>query len=129
MAIGSIGDDKTGNAINMIKGRPLRYIEANYGTPNLDGTVSTADNYTFRMAQQILMANSDRKRTTADFLYDNQYLYLTARVVDTTITSDKSDNDGVYLSLDMNNACNDYPLAGMYHIFFNIDGSVELRHG
>ena len=129
MAIGSIGDDKTGNAINMIKGRPLRYIEANYGTPNLDGTVSTADNYTFRMAQQILMANSDRKRTTADFLYDNQYLYLTARVVDTSITSDKSDNDGVYLSLDMNNACNDYPLAGMYHIFFNIDGSVELRHG
>ena len=128
IALGSIGGQNVGNAIHMVKGYPMNHFEANYGTPALDGTF-VGDDWTYKNAQQVIMGQVTGNRTTADFLYDHDNLYFTARVIDRDIFTDKVDNDGVFLSLDMLNASDTYPQTGMFQFFFNVDGTMELKYG
>ncbi len=128
IALGSIGDANTGNAIHMVKGYPMKHFEANYGTPTLDGTF-VGDEWTSKNAQQVILGQVTGNRTTADFLYDEHNLYFTARVIDRDIFTDKVDNDGVFLSLDMLNACDTYPQTGMFRFFFNVDGTLSMEYG
>lgn len=128
IALGSIGDPSTGNAIHMVKGYPMKHFEANYGTPTLDGTF-VGDEWTSKNAQQVILGQVTGNRTTADFLYDEHNLYFTARVIDRDIFTDKVDNDGVFLSLDMLNACDTYPQTGMFRFFFNVDGTLSMEYG
>ena len=128
IALGSIGDPNTGNAIKMIKGYPKTYFEADFGTPVLDGSAS-GDTWTYKNAQQVFMGNVTKNKTTADFLYDNKYLYFTARVIDRDIYTDKVDNDGIFLSLDLENACDTYPQKGMFQFFLDVNGNVTMKYG
>ncbi len=128
-ALASIGDANHGNAINVMRGQAMRGFEANYGTPVVDGSFSK-ENWTKKNAQQIYMgAGATRNRATLDFLYDNDNLYFFGRVVDRTIFTDKADNDGIYLYIDLNNASDTYPQEGMVRIFLNVDGSVSMALG
>lgn len=127
-ALASIGDASHGNAINVMAGYAMKGFTANYGTPKIDASF-TGENWTCKNARQVYMGAQTRNRATMDFLYDNDNLYFFARVVDRTIFTDKSDNDGIFLYLDLENACDTYPQKGMFRIFMNVDGSVTFSAG
>lgn len=128
MAVGSIGDSNTANYIDIIKGYPRKHFTADYGTPVVDGA-SSGDTWTYKSAQQVLMGQSTNSRMTGDFLYDDENLYFTMRIIDRNIVSDKVDNDGVYLYLDLENACDVYPRTGMFQLFFDVNGTVSMKYG
>lgn len=128
VALGSIGQPNSGNRIDMIKGYPRKNIIANYGTPVIDGTAA-GDTWTYPKAYQIILGHENNTRRTFDFLYDSEYLYFTARCIDRDITTDKTDNDGVFLYLDTENACDVYPRNGMFQFFFDLNGTVTMKHG
>ena len=118
---------QTINGIEMIKGRPMKSFSANYGTPAINGDFH--DDWTEKFGRQVKMGSTKRGTKYFDYLYDSQNLYFIATVFDKTIISDKTDNDGVYLSLDLGNLCSDYPIDGIYRFFFDLNGTVTLRTG
>ncbi len=128
IALGSVAEVGEGDAVHMVKGRPMKRFEADYGTPVVDASVSGTE-WMHERTQQIILGQVTGNRTTAYFLYDDHGLYFAARVIDRDIFTDKVDNDGVFLSLDMLNASDTYPQAGMYRFFFNVDGTLELKYG
>ena len=127
-AIASIGNKGQSNAINILKGYPMKSFTANFGTPVVDGSFS-GDNWTYKNAQQIYMGTTTRRRATMDFLYDKDNLYFFARVVDRDIFTEEIDNDGVTLALDLENCCDTYPQKGMFRFFFNVNGEIEGYEG
>lgn len=128
-ALASIGSDSEGNAINLMKGYAVKSLEADFGTPQVDGS-SAREEWTRKGAAQVLLgALKTRSRANADFLYDNDNLYFYVRVVDRDIFTDKIDNDGVYLYLDVRNACDTYPQEGTFRIFMNVNGQMEWSAG
>ena len=129
VALGSIGEPNKHNHIEMIKGYPKRVIEANFSTPAIDGAISSTDQYTYKNARQIFIGHENGKKCNVDFAFDNNYLYFCARVVDSDIYTDKVDDDGVTLSLDMLNVCDVYPQTGMYKFFFDANGTFTFKEG
>lgn len=128
-ALGSIGDPTHGNAINVMTGYAMKGFVSAFGTPVVDGAF-TNEEWTKKHAQQIFLGSgATRNRTTMDFLYDNENLYFFARVMDRTIFTDKIDNDGIFLYLDLENACDTYPQKGMFRVFMNADGSLSFAAG
>ena len=127
-ALASIGDATHGNAINVIKGYPMRGFEAGFGTPEIDGSF-LKEPWTVKNASQVLMGVKTRNRASMDFLYDNDNLYFFGRVIDREIFTDKADNDGIFIYLDLENACDTYPQNGMFRIFLNADGTVDFSPG
>ena len=128
IALGSVAEVGEGDAVHMVKGYPMKRFEANYGTPVVDASITGVE-WIYERAQQVILGQVTGNRTIADFLYDHDNLYFTARVIDRDIFTDKVDNDGVFLSLDMLNASDTYPQTGMFQFFFNVDGSMELKYG
>ena len=128
VALGSIGQPNSSNRIDMIKGYVRRNLIAKFGTPTLDGTAAY-DDWSYKKAQQIILGQQNNSRRTFDFLYDDENLYFTARCVDRDMFTDKADNDGVTLYLDLNNACDVYPRDGMFQLFFNLNGTVQMKYG
>ncbi len=128
IALASIGSPTKGNSIYMVKGYARKYLEAGFGTPEVDGTFK-GDSYPVKNARQLTMGFLTDNEVNADFLYDFDNLYFTARVIDQKIFSDKADNDGIYLSLDTRNACDTYPQEGMFRFFLNVDGSLTMQYG
>ena len=129
VALGSIGQAGSGgNRIDMIKGYPRKNLIANFGTPTIDGAAS-GDTWTYPKGYQIILGHENNTRRTMDFLYDDEYLYFTAMCIDRDIIDDKPDNDGVFLYLDMVNACYVYLRNGLYQFFFDVNGTVTMKHG
>ena len=128
IALGSVAEVGEGDAVHMVKGYPMKRFEANYGTPVVDASISGSE-WVYERAQQVILGQATGNRTIADFLYDDHNLYFVARVIDRDIFTDKIDNDGVFLSLDMLNASDTYPQTGMYQFFFNVDGTMSLKYG
>ena len=124
LAIGSLGGASVGNSIWMMKGWPKQYFEANYGTPKIDGVNTGTSKFTYKNSRQVYMGQYTGTRTTADFLWDNEYLYFTALVSDSDVFTDLADNDGVTLAIDTKGACDQYPQNGVYKMFFNANGTV-----
>ncbi len=121
------GGQTEGNAV--IRGRALKGFEAPYGTPTLDGTPSK-DAWTYPMGRQLTMGSQTGNRFEMDFLYDDQNLYFYAYAVDPEILLDeKIDKDGIFLWLDVVNACDTYPQKGMFKFFFGADGTISMRRG
>ena len=121
------GGQTEGNAV--IRGRALKGFEAPYGTPTLDGTPSK-DAWIYPMGRQLTMGSQTGNRFEMDFLYDDQNLYFYAYAVDPEILLDeKIDKDGIFLWLDVVNACDTYPQKGMFKFFFGADGTISMRRG
>lgn len=126
IALGSIGG---ANAINMVKGWPKQYFEANYGTPVLDGS-SLMETWTAKRGQQIYIGSAKTNKVNGDFLYDDENIYFTTRVTDSDIVYGQTgDNDYVELFFDFENCCDTYGQLGMYQFKFDLDGSVEMKAG
>lgn len=127
-AVGSIGDKDKGNSITIMKGYPMKGFTANHGTPEINGSFS-GEKWTEKNAQQIFMGTVTRKRSTMDFLYDKDNLYFYARVVDKNVFTDKADNDGITLGLDVENCSDTYPQKGMFRMFLDANGTVTFYEG
>lgn len=127
-ALASTGERGHGNAIEIIKGYPMTGFSADFGTPQIDASFA-GEAWTAKNAQQVFLGVVTRNRATMDFLYDNDNLYFYARVIDRDIFTEKVDNDGVTVALDINNCCDTYPQLGEFRIFLNVDGSMEFYHG
>lgn len=127
-ALGSLSGPNQGAQITLMEGRVLDYVKAEFGTPEIDGTF-TGENWTVGKAEQIILGQECRTRSTHDFLYDNDNLYFFSYVQDNAIITDQIEKDGVYLTLDMTNTTDTYPQAGMYRLFMNVDGTLTFTTG
>lgn len=129
VAVGSIGEPNKNNNVQMIKGYPIRQVKASYGTIKVDGNRSSDEKWTTENADQLKMGNVTKNKTTVDFAYDNDNLYLTARVIDRNIINTGLDNDGVRFFIDADNVSDTEPVQGMYSLFLDTDGSMKLQRG
>lgn len=127
-ALGSLSGPNQGAQITLMEGRVLDYVKAEFGTPEIDGTFAS-ENWTVGKAEQIILGQECRTRSTHDFLYDNDNLYFFSYVQDNAIITDQIEKDGVYLTLDMTNTTDTYPQAGMYRLFMNVDGTLTFTTG
>lgn len=129
VAVGSIGEPNKNNNVQMIKGYPIRQVKASYGTIKVDGNRSSDEKWTTENADQLKMGNVTKNKTTVDFAYDNDNLYLTARVIDRNIINTGLDNDGIRFFIDADNVSDTEPVQGMYSLFLDTDGSMKLQRG
>ena len=127
VALGSIGVPNGANDVVMIKGYPIRQANANYGSITVDGVKSTDEKWTTANVSQLCMGQAIKNRTTVDFLYDDKYLYLTARVLDRNIINTGTDNDGIRFMIDADDVSGSTPQAGMYSFFFDTNGTVNFQ--
>lgn len=119
-AIASIGDMGKGNAINIMKGYPMKCFTADY-MPSC-GEKQTSPN-------EIFMGAVTRKRSAMHFRYDADKLYFHARVLDGNVNADMSDNDGITLALDMANRSDTSPQKGIYRIILGANGTINISEG
>ena len=129
VAVGSIGEPNKHNSVRMIKGYPLRQAKASCGTVKVDGLRSSDDHWTTNAADQLKMGNVTKNKTTVDFAYDADNLYLTARDIDRNIINTGLDNDGVRFFIDADNVSDTEPVQGMYSLFMDTDGCLKLQRG
>jgi hypothetical protein len=129
VAIGSIAPPNRGGEVLMIKGYPLRQARAASGSIVVDGNYSTTEKWTTPNRSQLYMGQVTKNRTSVDFLYDREYLYFTARVMDSNIIHPDNglDNDGVRFLLDADDVSAATPQAGMYSFFFDTNGKVKFQ--
>lgn len=127
VAIGSIGVPNGRNDVVMIKGYPVRQARANYGSITVDGIKKADETWTTPKVAQLHMGHVSKNKTTIDFLYDNEYLYLTARVIDRNIINTGIDNDGIRFMIDADDLSGTTPQKGMYSIFFDTNGTVKFQ--
>lgn len=125
--LGSHGGDGP-SGVQLLTGRVVEYVKADFGTPEINGSLS-GEPWTYKRAEQLTFGQQTRTRSTHDFLYDNDNLYYFTYVADTEILTDRIDKDGVYLTLDMTNTSDTYPQEGMHRFFFNVDGSGSYQYG
>ena len=116
------------NGVYTLTGKALTGFEADYGTPKLDGN-SSKETWTAPKARQLFMGQFFRNRSTHDFLYDDQYLYFVSYVGDGSLITEGDAIDGVQLSLDPDNLCEDTPQEGIHTFFIGANGTVEYACG
>jgi hypothetical protein len=127
VAVGSIGPPNGRNDVLIIKGYPVRCANAAYGSITVDGIRDPNEKWTTANVNQLPMGHVTKNRTTVDFLYDNEYLYLTARVLDRNIINTGSDNDGVRFFIDADDISGSTLQTGMYSFFFDTNGTVKFQ--
>ena len=125
IAVGGVG-----NRIEMIKGYPVRRLQAPYAHATVDGRQTRGEGYYKPQATQVLMGIERGVRTTADICYDADSIYFTARVSDRTEHPlNNAYGDGVTLLIDAADRCSLAPLDGMHRIFLRRAGTAQLSHG
>jgi len=127
VALGSIGVPDGTNDVVMIKGYPINLAKAGYGTITVDGTKSTDEEWTTSTVSQLFLGAATKNKTKVDFLYDDQYLYITSLVVDRTLINTGTDNDGMRFFIDADDVSASTPQTGMYSFFFDTDGTVKFQ--
>ena len=129
VAVTSTNQYTTNNQIRMIKGYPVRQVNIKKGTITVDGIQSTNEKWSTPRAEQLIMGNIAKARCGVDFLYDDTYLYITAKVYDKFFVNDKSANDGIRLMLDVDDVSTSNPQAGTFSMFFDANGTVSFLKG
>jgi hypothetical protein len=130
VAVGSIGASNTGSYnVYMIKGFPKRQANAQFGTVNIDGNLTSEDHWVNSDARQITMGQEIKKNSAFDFAYDKNAIYFTANVEDDDIVRNSSTDDGVYLMIDGLNKCSTTPQQGIYKFFFDTNGTCSMQMG
>lgn len=127
-ALANVGEYGGGCVLGLVKGMPRKGFEASFGTPVLDGSPAK-DPWAYENGRQLTMGTQTGNRFSADFLYDNENLYVYAYAQDPEIIKDTVDKDGVFLYLDVAGCCDTYPQTGMFRFFFGTDGVATLRCG
>lgn len=115
--------------IRMVKGYLCDMLQAPYSHPTIDGLISAADGYLSTTAKQVMMGTQTGNRATADFAYDDDSLYFTAKVIDGTNDKFGTGCDAVRLLIDADNVSGTFIQEGMFNILFRRDSTFELRKG
>ena len=110
--------------IEMIKGYPVRQLQAPYARPSIDGKLTANEGYKTRTGTQILLGSQTGTRVTADLAYDYDSLYVVARVSDRTQVSSGANCDGVTLLIDVSGQANATPQEGCIKAMIRMDGSI-----
>lgn len=113
-----------GGNIEMIKGYPVRQLQAPYARPTIDGKLTANEGYKTRTGTQILLGSQTGTRVAADFAYDSDSLYMIARVNDRTQDPSGAKGDGLTLLIDVSGKTNSNPLEGCYKVIVHMDGSL-----
>jgi hypothetical protein len=113
----------------MVRGYPVRQLQAAYSHPTIDGQLANGEVYTKPKARQVIFGSQTGIKTSADWAYDEHFLYFTARVSDRTVYADGSQPDGVRLLLDVADTSDTRPQQGMFCLFFRRDGSLTAWQG
>lgn len=129
VAVASIGIPNGANDVVMIKGYPKKQADAKYGTITVDGINNSDENWTTSKAAQLFLGASTGNKVKVDFLYDDNYLYITSLIVDRTLINSGTDNDGLLFLIDADNVSSTTPRVGMYSFFFDTNGTVKLKRG
>lgn len=129
VALGSIGIPNGRNDVVMIKGYPISQAKANYGTITIDGVRSSTEKWTSPTASQFFLGATTGNKAKVDFLYDDNFVYMTALVIDRTLISTGTDNDGIRFLIDANDVSTSTPQMGMYNFFFDTNGTVKFSEG
>lgn len=129
VAVTSTNINTSANSVMMMKGYPVSNVFAKFGTITVDGQKTAEEKWTNPRSEQLVMGNLSKSRWTVDFLYDNNYLYFTARVIDREIINTGTTNDGLRLLLDIDDLSTAAPQTGTFNIFFDTNGTVKLWRG
>ena len=130
VAVASIGLANSANDAVIMKGYPIRKAKASFSNIIVDGVKTSSDEtWTTKTGEQLFFGAENNNRWTTDFAYDNEYLYLRARVVDKEIISGTTRNDGLRFLIDTDNICGSLPQKGMYNFFFDTNGAITLQTG
>lgn len=116
--------------VEMMKGYPVRQLNAPYGKPVVDGKQTRNEGYYKPTATQMILGREYGTRFTGDFAYNNDSLYFTSRVSDTDqVAVTGSFGDGISLYLDTKYASATYPEDGIFRFFFRLDGTMQVMYG
>jgi len=116
--------------IEMIKGYPTRLLQAPFAHPIVDGRQRTTEGYFKKSASQIILGSQTGTRLTADFAYDLDSLYFTAKVTDNTRTEPSASKpDAVALMIDTEGSPTTRPQASAYRIVATPDGTIKFYSG
>jgi hypothetical protein len=119
-----------GGNIEMIKGYPVRQLQAPFASPTIDGKLTAGEGYKTRTATQILLGTQTGTRVTADMAYDRDSLYVVTRVSDRTQVASGANADGVTLMLDVSGQVTSAPEEGCYKLMLRPDGTFyRLQKG
>ena len=119
-----------GGNIEMIKGYPVRQLQAPFSSPVVDGKLTAKEGYKTRTATQILLGAHTGTRVTADMAYDRDSLYVVTRVSDRTQVASGANADGVTLMLDVSGQVTSAPEEGCYKLMLRPDGTFyRLQKG
>lgn len=109
--------------IEMIKGYPVRQLQAPYGKPAVDGKITANEGYYTRAATQILLGSQTGTRVAADMAYDMDSLYFVARVSDRTQVTSGANADCLTLLIDASEKVEASPQQGCFKLMIRPDGS------
>ena len=115
--------------IEMIKGYPVRLLQAPFAHPDINGRISRTEGYFNASAQQIILGTQTGTRCNADFAYDLDSLYFVARVMDKTRELDATTPDALALMIDVDGASNSRIQKECYRLIIKPDGSCQLQQG
>lgn len=119
-----------GGNIEMIKGYPVRQLQAPFASPVVDGKLTANEGYKTRTATQIILGTQTGTRVTADMAYDRDSLYVVTRVSDRTQVASGANADGVTLMLDVSGQVTSAPEEGCYKLMLRPDGTFyRLQKG
>ena len=115
--------------VEMIKGYPVRLLQAACGKPTVDGVATEGEGYMRSNSSQIMLGTQTGTQTMADFAYDEDSLYFIARTADPTFVSRRGTTDNVRLMIDADNVSATSPQEGMYCFSFRRDAVCRAWHG
>ena len=115
--------------VEMIKGYPVRLLQAACGKPVVDGVATEGEGYMRSDPSQIMLGTQTGTQTLADFAYDEDSLYFIARTADPTFVSRRGTTDNVRLMIDADNVSSTSPQEGMYCFSFRRDAVCRAWHG
>lgn len=124
VAVGGIGDK-----IEMIKGYVISQLRAPYAKPKIDGKLTAKEGYLRPKSNQVMLGGQNGVRSQADFAYDEDSLYVFAKVLDRTPYSNVTQCDGVRLLLDANGTGAENVQEGVYCLFLRLDSTVQAWRG
>lgn len=110
--------------IEMIKGYPVRLLQAPYGHPVIDGKLTNGEGYLKRNATQMILGTQTGTRVAADLAYDTDSLYFFTRVSDRTQVPNGADCDAITLYFDMQDTCDELPQQGCYKFGIRRNGTL-----
>lgn len=115
--------------ICMVKGRPMNSFQAVFGSPKVDGRISSSDNYYDADAHQIPMGSETGTFSYSDFAYDLDSLYFFSQVFRQRARSAEPFPDGINIYIESRGASTNVPMSTSYRFNILPKGTYSVSRG